>query len=264
TSQVFPSDHYFRVFDAAPEQPITPRELIQQGTTHRAIVLATAGGGIQAAGWTAKVIEGLEQYCRGAHTGACQADPQIFGKSIRLISSVSGGSVGAMYVVNEYDPQTGELPAVLGTAFAEATRSSLDDVIWGLVYPDFLRTILYFPFRLDRGQALEDAWRANAARQPDIRRAFAQWRRGTNDGRLPGVIFNATVTETGQRLLLNTAGIEVGAATLRFNDLGGGRYQSKDLAIATAARLSSSFTYVTPVARSDEDPRHMADGGYYD
>jgi hypothetical protein len=40
----------------------------------------------------------------------------------------------------------------------------------------------------------------------------------------------------------------------------------KDASIPTAARLSATFTYVTPVARADlSGPQfHVADGGYYD
>ena len=139
---------------------------------------------------------------------------------------------------------------------------------WGLVYPDFFRTLMPFPWKLDRGQALEAAWQGNSdPRQPPLSGGFAWWREGANSGRLPGVIFNGTITETGQRLLLNTAGIDPeGDATKTFNQLGDtpGSYQNKDLAIATAARLSAAFSFVTPVARSDGDSGHIADGGYYD
>jgi hypothetical protein len=46
-------------------------------------------------------------------------------------------------------------------------------------------------------------------------------------------------------------------------------YRGRDIEIATAARLSATFTYVTPVATAwpedDETWRgHIADGGYYD
>jgi hypothetical protein len=174
-----------------------------------------------------------------------------------------------MYVANEYDPNTGTLPDKLGTAFDESVTSSLADVAWGLVYPDFARTLLPLPWRFDRGWALEQAWQGNLAPgQPELTRGYSAWRDGANQGKLPGLIFNSTVVETGQRLLLNTAGIETkNSATMTFNQLGATEndFQNKDLAMTTAARLSASFTYVTPVARSDgSDPGHMADGGYYD
>ncbi len=271
TSQIFHSDHYYLVRDAL--QPMTtllkPAELIIKGNTHRVIVVATTGGGIQAAGWTTKVLEGLEEKCRASRSGACAVDGKILGKSIRVISSVSGGSVGSMYFLNEYDPSGSGLPDKLGMAFTEATKSSLDDVAWGLIYPDFIRTLAPIPWRFDRGWALEQAWDANReAGQTDLARSFSVWREGANAGALPGLIFNSTIVETGQRLLVNTAGIDTqGEATKTFDQLGAKEndFQTKDLAVTTAARLSASFTYVTPVARSDgDDPSHMADGGYYD
>jgi hypothetical protein len=268
TSQVFPSDHYYLIRDGT--QPTTaPAQLIVKGNTGRTIVVATTGGGIQAAGWTSLVLEGLEQKCRESKVAVCAQDTKVFGKSIRLISSVSGGSTGTMYVANEYDPNGGGLPDKLGTGFDESTRSSLDDVAWGLVYPDFTRTLIPLPWRYDRGWALEQAWQANLIQgQPSLTRGYSDWRDGANRGTLPGLIFNSTVVETGQRLLLNTAGVKTAddPATVTFNDLGDprGAYENKDLAMTTAARLSASFTYVTPVARSDGDRGHMADGGYYD
>jgi hypothetical protein len=267
TSQIFPSDHYYLIRDGT-ESMISPPELIANGTTGRAIVVATTGGGIQAAAWTTRVIEGLEQKCRDSRVIACVADPKVLGKSIRLISSVSGGSTAAMYLVNEYDPGGKGLPDELGTAFNEATKSSLSDVAWGLVYPDFARTLVPIPWRFDRGWALEQAWQGNLAPgQPDLNRGYSTWRVGANQGKLPGLIFNSTITETGKRLLLNTAQIETkGEATKTFNQLGetNDGYARKDLAMTTAARLSASFIYVTPQARSDQDAGHMADGGYYD
>jgi hypothetical protein len=268
TSQVFPSDHYYLVQDGVSQvTPIPPGELIQKGTG-RAIVVAAQGGGIQAAGWTAKVLEGLEQKCADAKMGACAADHKLFGKSIRLISSVSGGSTGAMYFVNKYDPQNGGLSGKPGTAFEEATKSSLDDVAWGLVYPDFFRTLVPIPWRFDRGWALEQAWEGNRAEgQLSLKRNFSEWRGPAREGKIPGLIFNSTIVETGQRLLLATVGIDTGGQTAKtFQQLGqnGSLYTNKDLSIPTAARLSASFTYVTPVSRSDGDVSHIADGGYYD
>src|SRR5215831_8837222 len=84
-----------------------------------------------------------------------------FDRSIRLISSVSGGSLGAMYIVDAY--QNGVLPKV-GASLDEyaplknAEASSLDSITWGLVYPDLFWTLLPFakgfsfsPFSLING-----------------------------------------------------------------------------------------------------------------
>jgi len=68
---------------------LSPAQVIRAGKPGSAvIVVAASGGGIKAAAWTTRVLTGLEE-----------SNPRIFGGSIRLISAVSGGSVGAMYFV---------------------------------------------------------------------------------------------------------------------------------------------------------------------
>jgi hypothetical protein len=54
--------------------------------------VAAAGGGIQAAAWTARVLTGLEEIC-------AEKRPGRFVQSLKLLSGVSGGSVGIMYFV---------------------------------------------------------------------------------------------------------------------------------------------------------------------
>src|SRR6202007_882616 len=90
------------------------------------IVVATAGGGITAAAWTAEVMTRLQDVC-----GAVS-------DSLVLVSSVSGGSVGTLFVVGPY-LGTGEYPSNqhdLDIVRFNARRSSLSAVGWGLAYPD--------------------------------------------------------------------------------------------------------------------------------
>ncbi|CAD5988588.1 hypothetical protein PCC9214_05417 (plasmid) [Planktothrix tepida] len=56
------------------------------------VVVATSGGGIQASGWTAKVLCGLQKELG-----------ESFTQSIGLISAVSGGSVGTMFFLDQFD-----------------------------------------------------------------------------------------------------------------------------------------------------------------
>src|SRR5205823_3466772 len=89
--------------------------------------------------------------------GALSADTE-FVSSVRLISAVSGGSVGAMHYLN-LSRQNRLTPEGV---FNDATRSSLDAVAWGLAYPDFIRT-MPIPYRtlfkdLDRAKVLREAW----------------------------------------------------------------------------------------------------------
>src|SRR5262249_12487914 len=84
------SDNYFAVH-AMPEGRlgVPPDRALSARGGDLAIVVTASGGGVHAAAWTASVVAQLEQQF-GAR----------FHQSIRLISAVSGGSVGTMYIVN--------------------------------------------------------------------------------------------------------------------------------------------------------------------
>jgi predicted acylesterase/phospholipase RssA len=222
--------------------------------------VAADGGGIQSAAWTARVLTGLELKCR-EEFGSQYRD---FGRSIRLISSVSGGSVGAMYFVNAYDENGLPEEPALEKVVELAETSSLDDIAWGLVYPDLRRTI--FPFfwdkYIDRGQALERA----LTRDSRLSQGLSHWQAGVRAGWRPAVVFNATIADTGQPLLLSTSNLRPSRYSRKnFSEL----YPNMDIAIVTAARLSATFPYVTPASRADvggpyQAEFHVVDGGYYD
>jgi hypothetical protein len=240
------------------------------------IVVAASGGGIQAAAWTARVLTGLEQQCQ--HTEDCG---RSFGDSLHLISAVSGGSVGTMYFVNEYDedgrlPQEGEeLEKIVG----RAESSSLDQIAWGLLYPDLVRTLNptrstpnFLGLDLDRGWALEKAWSRDhtpAVSSDGVRARLSQWKQDTAKGLRPAVIFNTTVVETGERLPLASTDLPPGSVgSTTFERLF--RKEDKptpDVRVVTAARLSAAYPYVSPAARArdgEESQAHLVDGGYYD
>ena len=254
-------------------------------------IVCASGGGIQASAWAAQVLTGLDK-----HFG------QAFTNSIGLISSVSGGSVGSMYYLdhrfrhNNTALQTDEV-------LKEAEVPSLAAALWGLVGPDTFRFLTYaLPIRyskIDRGWALEQVWRGapRSIDPPDpaaspIDENFSNWRDALAKGKLPAVVFNATNVETGYPLLIGTtevpkhvetAGVSGHENVIQIGD-GDGQYGYSDIAAATAARLSASFTYVSPVATAVcNDGRPCAvcndgrkcsqapcnsiyacDGGYYD
>ena len=248
------TDHYFGVVKCLDDDPPKPGEVLDAHPGEPAIVVAANGGGIQSAAWTARVLAGLDARWRQHNTN----DPDRFRRSIRLISGVSGGSVGAMNYLETWNGVSPE------QAVTNSKTSSLADVAWGLVYPDFLALVLLpLPRNVDRGNELERSWVrtvGNSLRQP-----LSFWYHRVRRGECPAVMYNATITETGERLLMGTTSI-----TQRDGD--GRRNLSEvlhgcDVASVTAARLSASFPFVTPVARPDDGkPRgyHIADGGYYD
>jgi hypothetical protein len=194
-----------------------------------------------------------------------------------------------MYFADAYNPD-GTLPTVSGElkdyqAVKNAEASSLDEVAWGLAYPDlgwsvapFLKGIAFRPFTLlngknltnDRGTALENAWRTT----PGLKKAtLSAWRQDSDLGTRPAVIFNSTVVETGERFLISTANLKAPILAQMPSSQGrqifSERHADRDLDIVTAARLSATFPYVTPAARIWQEDAfakayHLADGGYYD
>lgn len=263
TAQSADSDHFYKLRDRRNDSVEAPDPVTAIHATKQPgiIVVAANGGGIQAGAWAAQVLYGLYQDC---------GEP--FQKSLRMISSVSGGSVGSACFVHWLANKT-----EAREPDEAAAMSSLDEVAWGLSWPDLLRG--FFPWifagTIGRGRALEEAWCLNSAK--DLSTAgkmdepLSSWNKLVATGELPAMIMNATIAETGERLLLGTTRLAASpagqnrarqdATTLHTID-----GKEKDVSVVTAARLSASFPYVTPAARSDAPgPRpHAVDGGYYD
>ncbi|MEE8523660.1 MAG: patatin-like phospholipase family protein, partial [Thermoanaerobaculia bacterium] len=288
-NQLFPKDHYFQLRPSPAEPPSLEvavrqrldlqRRFLSEDQEPVLTVVAASGGGIQAAAWTAQVLAGLQQEIG-----------EDFTRSIHLISSVSGGSVGSFFFLRGADPALGApRSATLEPIRRAATSSSLEATAWGLSYPDFLRGFLPFIIerRYDRAWAMELSWLEAADRMldGDGREAsgggsglwLSDWMRAAAEGWLPGVIFNSTIVEDGHQLLISNLDLPElkeyqpvpGGQTLARRYPGHG---TVDLPLVTGARLSATFPYVTPQARAmswrDEEAElpgwHLADGGYFD
>jgi hypothetical protein len=277
-SIAFPhADSYYIIYPKAPGEEIKPQNLLAPRKGAKVILVAANGGGIQAAAWSARVLTGIEESCRGG--GDC--GESSFARSVRVISAVSGGSVGAMYFVNaygKYGAKEGELPNNEGLEqiVKLAERSSLDGVTWGMVYSDFLRTVAPFISRAsffrrtDRGATLELEWR----RGVELSARLGDWKRDTTAGKRPGVVFNATLVDNGCPLLFSSIEHDHNVSVAQIFDK---LYDGYDTPVASAVRMSATFPYVTPAARAhrrDKNGRdisdwadaeyHVVDGGYYD
>lgn len=241
---------------------VLEKRLKDQTGERTLVIVCASGGGIQAAGWTAQVLTGLQEILG-----------ESFTKAIGLISSVSGGSVGAMYYLDRFGDQGYPINDELEDIFKSSTQESLDAVGWGLAYPDLWR-FLGFPYlispKLDRGTALETDWQGGmknwqeGTNQP---KTLATWRKRVLDGKIPIPVFNAIVVETGKRFLISpmTFGNEPSKKYVDFNSL----YQGYDMKVVTAARLSATFPYASPICCNDrkelaDKKYHFADGGYFD
>ncbi len=240
------------------------------------VVITSTGGGIYAAGWTSLMLKRL-----------CEADPAFLDRT-RLVSSVSGSSVAMAFLAEAQlrqpqQPRREQLAEVL----RGSTGSSLSAAARGLAYPDFWRLASCglwpwgadAPFT-DRGRLQELSWIRNAGAGSSPPRALSDLRGAIRAGQLPAMIFNASVMETGERIMITPADFHPGARQAR------GRTHSKllrrdmdgtfgaDLSLWTAARLSATFPYVSPMARGIPTPAtgpwgegaalHLGDGGYVD
>lgn len=268
TGSIGSTDHKFVVLPTKAEQvrPLCPVDVVsywehgkRRKTSRVLTVVATAGGGIRAAAWTTQVITGLQEQCGGR-----------LSPSLLLVSSVSGGSVGAMFVTAPYSTDSGIYPGTatdLESIRFNAVRSSLSAVGWGLAYPDLGRTIPLFgsaiPENLDRGWSLENAWATGWRESQQPQPTLADWRRDVQKGARPAVIFNATISENGERFLISSTDMS-SEGSEQFFDV----FPDYDIAVATAARLSATFPYVSPMARPSQGTvatsYHVGDGGYYD
>jgi hypothetical protein len=248
------SDHYFALADGTANWAIlqTPAEIAGRARQPLLTVVSADGGGISAAAWAARVLTGVEERWPAFH------------QSARFISAVSGGSVGTMYFVDVLGPDGSPPASDLARVREFASRGSLNEVGWGVAYPDFWRLLLPIPgwqrFE-DRGLALQTAWE-RGWRAPVAR--LSEWVPGVAGGWRPAVSFNAVGAENGQRFSF---------ATFAPPDSWGlwtppTAYDGADVTVSTAARLSAAFPYVSPLARAWSDSTvyqaHLADGGYYD
>jgi Patatin-like phospholipase len=275
------ADHFYTIYDKDGMAPSGLNFLEESGSERRILVVAAAGGGIQAAAWTAQVLAGLKIACDAA--GA----PNLFENSVRAVSGVSGGSVGLMYFLAAQARGISDATIVARTA----AKSSLSEVTHALAYEDLLRA--FCPFLIsdiysDRGKALEKAWIENASENSDYATELGTatlktWTKATAERKLPAVIFNSTIVEEGQRLAFSTVPLSpnsVSEGFCEFTTL----YPNHDISISTAARLSAAFTFVSPAARPAAPGRrkelrkvfsapkdvqsnenlHLVDGGYLD
>ena len=272
------TDHYFTTTPApAPVRPtstagqahvtasLTPQDAVRawmrvrEGHNDRLTVVTASGGGIAAAAWTAEVLSGLEEQL---------GEP--FVRSLHAISSASGGSVGTMYYLDDFSHHQPRSAERLRRVRAAASRSSLPAMAWGVAYPDLWRfvappTLQQAPY-LDRGWALQEAWRGELA---NPRQTLRGWREQVAQGAMPVALFDATAVETGRQFLLTPVDV---------HRAGGPRFQAyhnflllypqRDIDIVTAARLSATFPWVTPITRAARDAGgpslHVADGAYFD
>lgn len=257
--------------------------------THPVILVATEGGGIRAAYWTAAVLTSL--------TDTIPAfDDHTF-----AISAVSGGALGstvydALLVrhgatrtkLDDYTPQMNEHHSLRFAAKQMLSEDSLAPTLAAMTQPDLAQRFVPVPIFPDRARALEGgwerAWRSAIARHDGrsddtFAGGFLAMMRGRED-RIPSLFLNGTIVETGQRIVAsnlhvdNDSGEPLADSVDLFEAIGG------DVRVSTAVDNSTRFTYVSPAGTllraknsnggsplecaPGERCEHVVDGGYFE
>jgi len=244
---------------------------------HPVFVVATEGGGIRAAYWTAAVLTALDDDIPG------------FRDHLFAVSGVSGGSVGsaayASLVTRQADLPPGKLPRLRPLAQRMLAHDALAPTLSALSQQDFVQRFIAYPFLPDRARALEGGWEKawretneELLKEKDDRfgQGFLGMMRGRED-RMPSFFLNGTAVETGERMIGSNCRItpaEFSDALDVFDAVG------YDLRVSSTAHNSARFTYVSPAGTVRRNPRgypqssydcrpggrceHVVDGGYFD
>jgi hypothetical protein len=258
-------DAYLRWADVNREGPI--------------VLVATSGGASRAAYWTAAVLRALDDRTDGR-----------FGRQVFAISSVSGGSLGAVGFAGWHaDHPVGQG----GCTYSREARLEFDRAFFGadylspalagLLYPDLAQRFVPFGVFPDRAAALEEAWVqgwrdaadadadacAPADRTSDrLRDDFMGIWNGVLEGDLraprwvPIVLLNGTAVETGKRVITAPVTVDPGIFedSHDFFELFGRRVRA-----ATAVTNSARFPLVSPagtVPLPGGGVMRIVDGGY--
>lgn len=255
----FNNNHTIRTTGTSAERPTLSGHFENwlkkhQNEPQNIYLVAAEGGGIRSAYWTSGILSELHTVYPDFHD------------NVYAISSVSGGSLGAMIYEtlrrsDEPDP---------GKSARQILRSDfLAPVTAGLIFPDILQKFIPFPIDFfDRARVLENswekAWRKNVPSPESIDWSAGFIKQfGDPEGRV--LLMNSTHVESGYRTVVSNVDLKAFAP---MNMLDFFEIQGTDIPISTAVGLSARFPLLTPPARvalkNDETWGHLVDGGYYE
>lgn len=240
------------------------------------VLVASAGGGLRAAWWTAIALADLVERYPGLE------------RHIVAVSGVSGGSLGAVVFAaclgREEERARGERPLDRGRirtcVRAVLANDFLAPTLVALLYTDALGPALTEPLGWGgRAAALENAWAAAFDALPErVLRADGSWSNplagrflelaGTERvGWQPILFLNATHEERGRRVITSRVRIDQ-PPFLDAWDLH--RLSGRDLWTVSAVHNSARFSFVSPAgllrgpAPAEEKRGHLVDGGYFE
>ncbi|VAW39906.1 hypothetical protein MNBD_GAMMA01-552, partial [hydrothermal vent metagenome] len=242
-------------------------------------LIATEGGGIRAAYWTAIVLGHLQDI-----------NPN-FGEHVYAISGVSGGSLGAS-VFNalltqdrfmEQNSSVGNCEKGNNNYFCRSKRILKEDflapTVASMMFPDAFQRFCFFCRFDDRAQALETAWEEAWDKEwqglPDSQGIFNKpfqdlWFEDT-EMKIPQLFLNSTVVETGQRIIATPLDLGESFSATFHDALATFAVTNNALSLSTTVHTSARFTYVSPAGSLERtDLPHagkwirLVGGGYFE
>ena len=267
---------------AAPPQPVGANG------KKTMVLIAVQGGASRAGYWTAVALAQLQTAAARA-TGK-DGKPVDFGAHVFAISSVSGGSVGAVgYAAmlktappNVRAPTTDADAAIFtDNLLGFAGRDALGPALTGMLYSDLLYRFLPLWLLPDRAETLERAWE-EAWDAPDANGAsphaagiisgpFLALAPKDGEPWRPLLIVQGASESVGRRML--TSAVKFTCDEVDADDLLDG--VGHDVAASTAILNGARFPWVSPGGTFTHQPcyakegdsksnDHVLDGGYFD
>ena len=249
--------------------------------TEPVIFVTSAGGASRAAYWTTSALGMLEDEARQTHPEGATA--RRFADDIFVISSVSGGSLGAATFVatlglirEEETDASSQCRSVQASADDFTGRDHLSTVLGFMLFPDLLQRLLPFPWKAwDRSRGLEEVWADDwtellRACGLDPARMTNPWNealtalsaRGNASRQLPVLALNSTALGAGQQVL--QASFSLPRPDV-FHVLDRG-LATDSLTLAQAVHNSARFPYVSPAGvvrlKTGKVWDRLGDGGY--
>ena len=240
------------------------------------VMVATEGGGIRSAAWTALVLSRLTALVQARHPAA-PGEP-LLTRFLFAGSGVSGGSLGlASYVALLRQPSSASAATLELRTQTLLGHDFLAPTLANLLLVDFTQRWLPGAWFDDRARALSRAWE-QAARQQGVT-AFAEpfsalYRRndGSVDTTSPALFLNSTSVAQGWRVVQDP--FRPFAVSPWMTGFDGSRWFDPRLPLSEAVLNSARFTYVSPAgtletalpAAASPQPAalQLVDGGYFE
>lgn len=227
------------------------------------IVVATAGGGIRAAYWTAVVLGEIENKQINFHN-------QIF-----AISGVSGGSVGATVyrtvsthwnAIDQAKCAKNKSISIRDCTLNIIGEDKLGSVAASMLSSDLLQRFWPWPWFPDRAKAFEITWEKHYKKltgRNDLENiSFSDI---STENLFPGLFLNSTWSDNGRRIVASSFGFKGVSQFERNNDLL--EITGKNLRLSTAMHNSARFPLVSPPgswSREGKIQGRLMDGGLFE